>query len=127
MEKKYWRSKEVTVRGVEVTVVDKRAFKHSSDVPHGWRPLPNTNWYYDTPNAYELLKAAGHNGDVIDTAVPQSWWDAEYKRTGEAPRACWTYEKNKIFGEPLLWSEVFREFETALYSVWKRAEPDKTI
>jgi hypothetical protein len=61
---------------------------------------PNGNW----------LKVAGHlKTGSIDYAVPQDWWNEQYKKLGKAPAAFWTYEKGGYAGEPLWWDTVVRE------------------
>lgn len=115
------QSKHVKVNGIDVLVCDSRVVVHefSGHMPTGWKLLNATNWIYQTlDNADTLLKAAGHDPSKIDLAVPQSWWDEQYQRWKEAPKACWSYEKNKIFGEPLYISTVVQEFEEALRQAW---------
>jgi len=83
----------------------------------GWggmtRPVPHTQMHYQVESGYEwwkkILLAAGHNPDKIDPAVPQEW-----ARQNGYNVACWTYETNTAFGEPLRYRDVYERVDAAL-------------
>lgn len=115
-----YRSKMIAcANGANIQVVDRRAFKNA-EPPKDWKGLRNTNWCYRIPTLEELMRATNHwNG--VDPATPQAWFE-EYMRThkGERPRACWSYENNKMFGEPLWYDTMFTQLEEMLTEVWKQ-------
>lgn len=47
---------------------------------------------------------------TYDTAVPQRWFDQYCERHERHPDAVWSYDRNTIFGEPVFWEDVFRQF-----------------
>jgi hypothetical protein len=110
------RSEELVVNGIRIYVTDYRRFK--DEIPEGWRILARTNIAYYMPDGREMLIAGGYDASKIDFAVPQSWWEEQKRKTGEAPRACWSYEDGSIFGKPLPWSDVVWRLERALYEAW---------
>lgn len=102
----------VEVNHIKIDIVDRRVLQEVE--PH-WIPLANSNWWIRLPdNNYDFLQAAGHNIDQIDLAVPQQWFEKYKKVHGEYPKACWTYEDNSIFGNPLFYKDVLPNFEKAV-------------
>ncbi len=84
--------------------------------------IPFTRMKYRVEGGYEwwrkILLAAGHNPDKIDPAVPEEW-----ARRHGFNVACWTYENNRAFGEPLYYSEVYHRLDAALAEAfWKWIE-----
>ena len=122
-KKVYNNKRTIMVNGVEVTICDLRCFpirtrKHW--LPYGWEELVFTNWAFKWPDTTrDLLRAAGHDANKIDLAIPQPWGDRWQKRTGKWPRCCWTYEGENIMGEPLFYDKVQDSFRYELNKVWR--------
>ncbi len=49
-----------------------------------------------------------HSLTVYDWAVPQAWWEEQYRRTGKAPDAVWCYDGDAhIFGKPVFFDDLW--------------------
>jgi len=110
---------------VEITVFDiKVKLYHATEVTvfmvdDMWS-IPETFWYVERPEGFfgmamtNFCKIAGFDWNLIDSAVPQDWFEDYKKKHGVYPRAWWSYNKNRIFGEPLMVDTVIAAYLKAL-------------
>ena len=86
-----------------------KVFKDETKIPKEYLPLGVLTfyaWWDDINNPRTWLEIAGRDVSRIDMAVPQAWWDHYYSIHKEAPRACWSYEEDRMFGKALMWDQV---------------------
>ena len=67
---------------------------------------------------YDLISAIGKDANKVDMAYPQQWRDmnkdidARFK-SGDC--AFWTYEEDHIFGGPMWFNDIMREFKKRVH------------
>lgn len=103
----------VTLSGISVNVLIMNVpYGYCSMGFHKQRKVKDRYVWYDAPHKLDdLLIATGHDFNKIDWAVPQDWWNKYYEQHNAAPWACWSYENNAIFGEPLFINTLYEELE----------------
>ncbi len=88
----------VEINGVRFVVTTVRWAKtHKCEIYFRWECKPEPLACITLINKSELAKIAGINDTVFDWAVPQPWAD----KHPEFPQCVWSYDHNRIFGEPL--------------------------
>ena len=74
----------------------------------GYFGIPYAGLYISglTPKSeiYDLYLGA------YDTAVPQQWFEKNLAEINERGGAVWSYPEKSIFGEPVFWDTVLRQF-----------------
>jgi len=73
-------------------------------------------------NAYDLLKATGHNIDKIDLAYPEGFYDNNVSRIRNGDHPFWSYEIDTIFGRPLWRDDVWQEVSILIHEKLERGE-----